>query len=265
MILQIFREIAHKRAISLSFSTLMKTGANARKEVISMLKANGKYIDTLPVQQLLSQEENRADTVTIEVDRFHDTHDLSDFLFVMRGITESGGETETVLTKSVGEKTIQLTWEISAGFTQEAGTLSLDLFAYRYDTEDEAVPDYLLRYQLPPIQVRELPDGSHKLDEQSYTAFLLKVRETAEQAIEEITNVSGTIQSEIKRLDRVVEYVDTAVTEVITPEVAELREQTDELSFTVSRMTPIVILTEEAYQALEVKEENTLYVIRTEA
>lgn len=233
-----------------------------------MLKANGKYIDTLPVQQMFSQEENRADTITIEVDRFYGTHDLADFLFVMRGITESGGETEVFLGKTVGEKTIQLTWEVSAGFTKESGTLALDMFAYRYEEEadvTESAPDYLLRYQLPPVQVRELPDGSHKLDEQSYTAFLLKVRETAEQAIEEITSATGEVQSELKRLDRVVEYVNTAVTEVMTPEIVGIRERTDELEFAVNHMTPIVILTEEAYQALAVKDENTLYVIRSEA
>ncbi len=233
-----------------------------------MLKANGKYIDTLPVQQLFSQEESRVDTVTIEVDRFYGTHDLADFLFMMRGITESGGETEAFLAKTVGEKTIQLAWEVGAGFTKESGTLALDLFAYRYEEAadpSESAPDYLLRYQLPSVQVRELPDGSHKLDEKSYTAFLLRFRETAQRAIEEITSASGTVQSEIKRMDRVVEYVNTAVTDVLTPNVSELDEQVEALKFKVNTLTPVVILTEEAYQSLAVKDENTLYVIRPQA
>ncbi|MBR3629506.1 MAG: hypothetical protein IKN55_03430 [Oscillospiraceae bacterium] len=125
-----------------------------------MLKADGKYIDTLPVQQLLSQEEARVDRITIEVDRYYGTHDLADFLFVMRGILPSGGETEAVLEKETDEDVIRLCWEVGPGFTQEAGTLVLDLFAYRYEEAadpDEDPPDYLLRYQLPPVQVRAVP------------------------------------------------------------------------------------------------------------
>ena len=116
-----------------------------------MLKANGKYIDTMPVQQLFSQEEARADTIAIEVDRYYGAHDLAEFLFIMRGITPSGGETEAVLTKEIGEEVIRLSWEVGPKFTEEAGTLALDLFAYRYEEEadpEEDPPDYLLRYQL---------------------------------------------------------------------------------------------------------------------
>lgn len=201
-----------------------------------MLKADGKFIDTLPVQQLFSQEEARADTITIEVDRFYGTHDLADFLFVMRGITPSGGETEAVLEKETGEDVIRLHWEVGPKFTQEPGSLALDLFAYRYEEEadpKEDPPDYLLRYQLPPVQVRALPDGSHVLDERSYTAFLLEVRETAEAALEEIGSATGEVQTELRQLWSA-----------------------------VNAIPPIVILTQSEYDALVVKDPGTLYVIR---
>ena len=201
-----------------------------------MLKADGKYIDTLPVQQLFSQEEARADTVTIEVDRFYGTHDLAEFLFVMRGITPSGGETEAVLAKETDEDVIRLHWEVGPTFTQEAGTLALDLFAYRYEEEadpEEDPPDYLLRYQLPPVQVRALPDGSHVLDETSYTAFLLEVRATAEAALEEIGSVTGEVQTELRRI-----------------------------AAKVDALPPIVILTQSEYDALPVKDPGTVYIIR---
>ena len=201
-----------------------------------MLKANGKYIDTMPVQQLFSQEEARADTIVIEVDRYYGAHDLAEFLFIMRGITPSGGETEAALAKDVREDVIRLSWEVGPKFTEEAGALALDLFAYRYEEEadpEEDPPDYLLRYQLPPVQVRSLPDGSHVLDEQSYTAFLLEVRATAEQALEDIGSAEGEVH-------------------------AELAAMQDELD----ALTPIVILTQAEYDALPSPDPGTLYVIR---
>ena len=201
-----------------------------------MLKANGKYIDTMPVQQLFSQEEARADTIAIEVDRYYGAHDLAEFLFIMRGITPSGGETEAVLTKEIGEEVIRLSWEVGPKFTEEAGTLALDLFAYRYEEEadpEEDPPDYLLRYQLPPVQVRSLPDGSHVLDEQSYTAFLLEVRATAEQALEDIGSAEGEVHL---ALDAMQDEIDA--------------------------IPPIVILTQAEYDALPSPDPGTLYVIR---
>lgn len=208
-----------------------------------MLKANGKFIDTLPLQQLLSQEESRVDTVAIEVDRYYGTHDLADFLFVMRGVTPSGGETEAALTKTVGDDTITLSWEIGPKFTQEPGRLALDLFAYRYEEEadpEEDPPDYLLRYQLPAVQVRPLPDSSHVLDEQSYTAFLLEVRNTAEAALEEIGSETGAVHEQLSSMGTTL-YA---------------------LFLRVNAMTKIEILTQAAYDALEEKKASTLYVIR---
>ena len=201
-----------------------------------MLKANGKYIDTLPVQQLFSQEEARADTIVIEVDRFYGAHDLAEFLFIMRGLTPSGGETEAVLTKDVCADVIRLQWEVGPKFTQEAGTLALDLFAYRYEEDadpEEDPPDHLLRYQLPPVQVRALPDGTHMLDERSYTAFLLEVRATAEQALEDIGSAEGEVHSEL----------------------AAMQDEIDAIP-------PIVILTQAEYDALPSPDPGTLYVIR---
>lgn len=158
-----------------------------------MLKAIGKYIDTLPLMRLFSQEERYADTVTIEVDRYHDGYDLSHFRFMMRGITESGGETESILLIKVAEENVlRIEWNVSPEFTAEGGMLSLDMFAYRYDDGTDATtepPDVLVRYQLPPILVRPLPDSDHKIDSGSYTVFLLEVRRTAEEGIAQISRL----------------------------------------------------------------------------
>ncbi len=131
-----------------------------------MLKANGKFIDTLPLKNLFSLNEHCADMITIEVDSSYKNLNLSNFTFVMRAVTPSGAEIETTLLKIApdDDSILWLVWEVSREFTNEAGTLFLDLYAYKYDdpTADptETPPDYLLRYQLPPIEIREIPQTS---------------------------------------------------------------------------------------------------------
>ena len=128
-----------------------------------MLKANGKFIDTLPLKHLFSLGEHHSDVITIEVDSVYENLDLSDFTFVMRGITPSGTEVQKTLSKIApeDENYLYLIWNLTSDFTNEAGSLFLDLYAYKYlpnTDQSENPPDYLLRYQLPPIEIRNLPD-----------------------------------------------------------------------------------------------------------
>ena len=132
-----------------------------------MLKAIGKFIDTLPLRTLFSQEERCADTIVIETDRYYNGYDLAAYTFLMRGVTPSGGETEQMLEKTVLEDTIRLSWTVAPPFTCEAGTLALDLAAY--------------------------------LDTQSYTVFLLQVRSEAEAAITEMEHVRDSFLSSLDR------------------------------------------------------------------
>ncbi len=148
------------------------------------LKAIGKCIDTLPIANLLSQEEHLADTITFEVDRYHNGMDLAEFTFMIRGVTESGGETESALTVQVQGEVLLLSWTVNDRFTAEGGTLALDLYAY-HDADDPAAepPACILRYQLPPVEVRSLPESDSILETHSYTDFLLEVKSTANDAI----------------------------------------------------------------------------------
>ena len=181
-----------------------------------MLKAIGKIIDTLPIEKLFSQEEIRADKIVIEVDRFHDGYDLTEFTFIMRGITESGGETESALLMTESdENTVRLFWEVGKEFTAEAGTLSLDLFACHYVADSDPLEtDALIRYQLPPVKVRALPDSNHTLDSQSYTEFLLQVRNAAEENLAEINAIVEQFRSDfsVALIDERLELLETLTT-----------------------------------------------------
>ena len=92
-----------------------------------VLKAIGKYIDTLPINDLLSQEEVLADSVVFEVGRFYNGYDLAEFTFFMRGVTESRGETQTELTMEVQDEVL-----IKAiGFQKNAqGVWEMDLTGF---------------------------------------------------------------------------------------------------------------------------------------
>ncbi|MBE6875251.1 MAG: hypothetical protein E7496_00730 [Ruminococcus sp.] len=177
-----------------------------------MLKAIGKFIDTLPLAHLLSLEEAQSDTVAIEVDRFYDVYDLHNFQFIMRAVTASGAETQTELPQelSADGNYVHLTWNISSLFTTEAGTLFLDLVAYCYDgtgaNPETDPPDQIIRYQLPPVEIRDIPKGvSEATDEDSYTAFWTQVRtllNTHTQQIEALQNrIAVMTQEEYDELE----------------------------------------------------------------
>ncbi len=210
-----------------------------------MLKAVGKYIDTLPLARLFSQEEDSVDQIIIEVDRYYGTHDLSDFTFIMRGITESGGETETELEKEVLESVLHLTWNVNHLFTTEAGTLSLDLLAYAYQNgeaeQHQTTPDYLLRYQLPPVEVRGLPENDHVLEGQSYTNLLIQINETI-AALGDISQIYSALSAHQRQLTH-----HEGVLELLQEEVSSIPE--------------ISIMTQAQYDALENPDASVLYIL----
>lgn len=132
-----------------------------------MLIAEGKYIDTLPLRNQLSQGDSGMDFTEILVDRNLDDTDLENFIFVMRGVTESGREVRKILSSNVRVPFIRLAWNIEREFTAEPGALQLDLYAYCYDDEeknknpenhdiDTDPPEYLVHYHMQPVMIREV-------------------------------------------------------------------------------------------------------------
>ncbi len=207
-----------------------------------VLKAIGKWIDTLPIRDLLSQEEAMADAVTFEIDRFHDGEDLAEFGFWMRGVTESGGETESPLTMEMLENVIRLQWLVNGNFTVEAGTLALDLYGCRY-AEDadpaEDTPDCIIRFQLPAIYVRGLPESESVLERHSYTDFLLEVKGAVNDGI-------AMIEAETAAFEEKIPDYDTQLTA---------------MEHRMDAMIPILVMTEAEYAALETPDAGTLYVL----
>ncbi len=225
-----------------------------------LLKANGKCIDTLPISSLFTQEEAYADTIVFEVDRHYNGMDLAEFAFTMRGVTESGGEAQSELQVTVDEEVLQLRWNVSEQFTAEGGTLQLDLLAVKYDDSEADpaadAPDHILRYQLPPVQVRALPDSDRVMDNASYTAFLLEVKETAENGIAEMSAILTEFESQQTDYDQQLTDMEK--------HLQTLKTRVDTHDEQIAAITPIAVLTQTEYDALEAPDESTLYVIKAE-
>lgn len=212
-----------------------------------VLKAIGKYIDTTPIADLFSQEETQMDMVIFEVDRYYEGLDLADFHFVMRGVTESGGETTSVLGKKTEGDVLHLHWIVDNTFTAEGGRLSLDLFGSLYAqgaNPAQDAPTHVLRYQLAPVQVRALPESDTLLESHSYTDFLLQVKAAANDAI-------AAIEAKIRDFE--INYGQRF--DILEDDVIANRTFLEEL-------TPIVTLTQAEYDALDAPREGTLYLIK---
>ncbi len=235
-----------------------------------VLKAIGKYIDTLPINDLLSQEEVLADSVVFEVGRFYNGYDLAEFTFFMRGVTESRGETQTELTMEVQEEVLRLCWKIDGSFTAEAGRLSLDLYGCLYAADAEPsveAPEAVIRYQLPPVQVRALPESEGVLDSQSYTEFLLEVRAAANDAIEMIEQATAEFEEKIPEYDAALSHIiqtivqqDSMIKE-LKSKAAELDARVADLETRMAGVKPVVSITQSAFEALEEPDPDTLYVV----
>lgn len=141
------------------------------------LPAQGKFIDTTPLRNLLTQGESLMDFVIFDLDRYYHYRDLSEFLFVIHGILPSGKQVATVLTAEMYQDELVVPWKVGREFTEEAGELRLTLCAYAYENSQKQAEfiagkhwntplewdfsdnpaDYVLHYQLPAVTVREMP------------------------------------------------------------------------------------------------------------
>ena len=181
----------------------------------------------------------------------------------MRGVTKSGGETEALLEKEVQDQVIRLRWTVGGDFTKEKGELQLDMVACSYaegsDPETDA-PECILRYQMPPVQVRGLPDDEEILDTKSYTIFLLQVRETAEQAITQVNQLIENFKTEVlKGYDVRISTLDAKI-EDLRSSMLSIRNSVEELK----AQTKLLAVTRAEYEALDPPDADTVYVIKDE-
>lgn len=228
-----------------------------------VLKAIGKFIDTLPIKELFSQEEHLADTVTFEVDRFHNGQDLAEFAFFIRGVTESGGETQTALDQETDAETLRLHWHVNDKFTAEAGTLALDLYGCCYAQDADPLTDppaCIIRYQLPAVQVHGLPESGSILESHSYTDFLLEVKAAANDAVAMLEKIIAEFEAQLPDYDAQIGQLQAAI-KVNGNKLTDHENRIDTLEARMEALTPVIALTQAEFDALAAPDAGTLYVV----
>lgn len=97
--------------------------------IIKTLTINNKNLNTSPIRTLMRSGENNADTIIIEVQRFYDDLDLSQFGFVMEGRNSSDTLAVENLTFDTLDDTLRIFFVVTKDFTAVSGPLKLTLKA----------------------------------------------------------------------------------------------------------------------------------------
>ncbi len=119
------------------------------------LTAQGKFIDTAPIERLLTQGEHCSDCIHIILPTVNNEVDVRTCTFTMRTVAENGSMTETLLRMIFADDTeTELLWEISNLVTAIPGLLQLELVGAKDNT-------VVIKYKMPAIYVKEAVMGSN--------------------------------------------------------------------------------------------------------
>lgn len=182
--------------------------------------SNGKNIPTYSFGNLFIQGEKFADTLIISLERFYNNSDISNYKFMIVGLTEDDYEiNQVIMPESIGEKFVKLKWNVSGDFTVQAGKLRLELRAFE-DTENGI--NTIIKYDMPPVNVKPTINGINEsvpdTNEQFINSITVVTADCLEQLQNSINNFNVWVQSKIdsfnldetnNRLDNI--EADTAV------------------------------------------------------
>lgn len=118
------------------------------------LVSYGKFIDTALIGSILAQGEKNADTITFEISRYYDGHDISDLIFIISGINSKSELAEQILSKEIISDKIILEWCIGAEFTARSGLLELELRGVS-PSETDNDENVVIKFSMPPVNVRK--------------------------------------------------------------------------------------------------------------
>lgn len=96
-----------------------------------VLKAVGKYIETLGISTLLTHGEKNADIIYFQLDKIYDTIDLSSCEFVLRVQNSKDIKIDITLEKHLTDNHIMLKFIADETITAVNGKLKLELRAVR--------------------------------------------------------------------------------------------------------------------------------------
>lgn len=163
-----------------------------------LIISDGKNIDTVAFKNLFVQGEKLSEQIVFRIPRYYNARDLLPSMFTIKGVNEKNETAEQVLVISqLSSSYIDLEWNVTSMFTAAAGKLNLEIQAAA--SKDGAF-DYILKYILPPVYVRETLNGSTNIP----------VPDVSEQIINEINAAAAEGLSSI---NQAIESFDTTAVE----------------------------------------------------
>lgn len=119
-----------------------------------ILKAKGKFIDTSPIECLLTQGEKYSDKIHFVLPIINNDVDISGCIFALRTVASEGSMTETILTAEQRDDDLILTWDVPETVTAVPGMLQMELVGSRGT-------DIIIKYKMPAVYVKAAIMGDH--------------------------------------------------------------------------------------------------------
>lgn len=159
-----------------------------------ILKATDKFIDTSPIERLLTEGEKYSDVINFVLPKVNNGIDISDCIFVMRTVAATGEMTEGLLTSYTEDSNIIAQWYPSEAVTAVPGMLSLELIGSKGS-------ERIIKYKMPAIYVKEAVMGEGLPVPDIMEEKLAMMNETLSQAAE-LQKESETLHNESQELQR---------------------------------------------------------------
>ena len=159
-----------------------------------ILKATDKFIDTSPIERLLTEGEKYSDVINFVLPKVNNGIDISDCIFTMRTVAATGEMTEGLLTSYIEDSNIIAAWYPSEAVTAIPGMLNLELIGSKGS-------ERIIKYKMPAIYVKEAVMGEGLPVPDIIEEKLAMMNETLSQATE-LQKESETLHNESQDLQR---------------------------------------------------------------
>lgn len=150
---------------------------------MKLLKAHGKFIDSTEIRNILVQGEKNADKICFETDRFYNDTDISELLFIIKGINSKNQLAEQTLSKTVSDDKVILEWNVTSQFTAADGNLSLEIRGVT-NSETDSDENVVIKYIIPSVTVKA--SSSENLPEPDVITDTLNSIHAAKDEIQQI-------------------------------------------------------------------------------
>ena len=175
-----------------------------------ILTAKGKFIDTKPMERLLTQGEKYADKIHFVLPAINNDVNIVNCSFVIRTVASDGSMTETGLTAQRNIEQVLLTWDVPESVTAVAGMLQMELVGIKDS-------DIIIKYKMPAIFIKGAVMGDHLPSPDVIEEKLAQMNGILAQAqakLDEAKDMVANISSDI--IDKTLAISDKAADAKIT-------------------------------------------------